>query len=383
MDRPSGLSGATKILIVVGLILVALVFLAHIRGILFPFLWALVAAYLLSPIVNYLNIDGHLPRLWSVILIYASAAILLLAGSRYLYPQVSSEVTVFLEDLPRLEVSLIAIVGPRPLGIDIASLVAQLLHSASGYTESARSAGHLLVNAFQTALKTFLFLVATFYLLIDGPRLGRSFQDVLPEEHRPELVALARQIHLTWQQYIRGELVLFAIMATATTIGLSVLGVPGSLPLGVLSGALEMLPLVGPVTAGALAVTVAYVNGTNPFGWSQIAYAGVVAVMYLVFRQAEDYFVVPHVLGRAVRLNPLVVLFSVTAGGVIGGLLGLFIAVPIAASIKAILVYLYAKLLDQPVEFAPVKTLGGGIIEIPVHDRDEPEDSPANRAGTS
>lgn len=383
MDRPSGLSGAAKLLIIVGLILVALIFLAHIRQILFPFLWALVAAYLLSPIVNYLNVDGHLPRIWSVILIYASAAILLLAGSRYLYPQISSEVTVFLEDLPRLEVSLIAIVGPRPLGIDIASLVSQLLHSASGYAASPRSAGHLLVNAFQTALKTFLFLVATFYLLIDGPRLGRSSQDILPEEYRPELMALARQIHLTWQQYIRGELVLFAIMATATTIGLSVLGVPGALPLGVVSGALEMLPLVGPVTAGALAVTVAYVNGTNPFGLSQIAYAGIVAFMYLVFRQAEDYFVVPHVLGRAVRLNPLVVLFSVTAGGVIGGLLGLFIAVPIAASLKAILVYLYAKLLDHPVEFAPVKTLGGGIIEIPVHDRGATEDSPADRAGTS
>ena len=382
MDRPSGLSSQTKLVIVLAIIIITLVFLAHIRGILFPFLWALVAAYLLSPIVNYLNVDGRLPRLWSVLLIYASAGILLLAGSRYLYPQISSEVTVFLEDIPRLEVSLIALVGPRPLGIDIASLVAQMLHSASGYTSSANSADHLLVNAFQTLLKTFLFLVATFYLLIDGPRLRVAIRNALPPEHRSELSALGQQIHLTWQQYIRGELLLFALMATATTLGLSVLGVPGALPLGVLSGALEMLPLVGPVTAGALAVTVAYVNGTNPFGWSQIAYAGVVALMYLVFRQAEDYFVVPHVLGRAVRLNPLVVLFAVTAGGVLFGLFGLFVAVPIAASIKAIFIYLYAKLLDRPVEFAPVQTLGGGIIEIPVHDRSGTESSAADRVGT-
>ncbi|MBV9281893.1 MAG: AI-2E family transporter, partial [Chloroflexi bacterium] len=93
------------------------------------------------------------------------------------------------------------------------------------------------------------------------------------------------------------------------------------------------------------------------------------AIMYFIFRQAEDYFVIPNVLGRAVRLHPLVVLFSVACGGVIGGILGLVIAVPIAASVKEIALYLYAKLLDRPVEFQPIRTLGGGIIEIPVHGR--------------
>lgn len=376
----AALSARAKLTIIVGFIILAVVFVAHIGQIVQPFLWALLAAYLLAPVVNYLNVEGKLPRLWAVTLIYALIGILLLAASRYLYPRIVEQGTVFIEDIPRLENALIATVGPRPLGIDINSLVNQTVATITGLGRS-QTAGHLLVNALETFIKVFLFLVATFYLLMDAPRLGSTARASVPPEYRDELAALARQIHLTWQQYIRGELVLFLIMATATTIGLTALGVPGALFIGLATGALELLPLVGPYTAGALAVTVAWFNGANPFGWSQFAYAGAVALMYFVFRELEDYIVIPHVLGRAVRLHPLVVLFAVTAGGIVGGLLGLVLAVPIAASVKAVLVYVYSKLLDRPVEFQPVRTLGGGVIEIPVYGADEPPEQDPEPAG--
>ncbi|HZU12839.1 MAG TPA: AI-2E family transporter [Chloroflexota bacterium] len=380
------LSGRAKLAIVVGLVILGLIFLAHVQQILTPFLWALLAAYLLLPVVNYLNVDGKLPRLWSVALIYGLVAIAVLAVSRYLYPQVVLQGTLFVEDIPRLENALIASVGPRPLGIDITAVVAQILGALGGYASNAHNASHLIVGAFETVIKIFLFLVATFYLLMDGPRLTQGMRGAIPPAYRPELVALGRQINLTWKQYIRGELVLFLLVATVTTTGLTILGVPGSVFLGLLSGALELLPWVGPITAGALAVSVAYFNGTNPFGWSQVWYAGCIALMYLVLRQLEDYLVIPNVLGRAVRLHPVVVLFAVASGGIIGGVLGLIVAVPIAASLKAILSYLYAKLFDLPVEFEPVRTLGGGVIEIPIHADEESEQpgvSPSQRADAS
>lgn len=360
------LTSRTKLALVLGVLLLGLYLLFQIRDIIYPFLWAILAAYLLGPIVNYLNVRGGLPRLWSVLLLFASIGLLLAAGASYLYPKAVEQGTVFIEDLPRLEAALIDLVGPQPLGVNIDSLVSQLLTTGSGYT-TAGSAGHLIINAFTTVFKVFLFLVSTFYLLMDGPRIRRTLAGKIPSAYRPEMFALGKQINLTWQQYIRGEMVLFVIMATATTIGLTILNVPGAIFLGVASGLLELLPLVGPYTAGALAVSVAYFNGTNPWNWSQIAYAGAVALMYFVLRQLEDYFVMPKVLGRAVRLHPLVVLFALTASGVLWGLFGLLIAVPLAASLKAIFSYLYAKLLDLPVQFEPVRTLGGGIIEIPVH----------------
>ncbi|GAC1320776.1 MAG: AI-2E family transporter [Chloroflexota bacterium] len=361
------LSPRTKLALILVLGLMVVVFLLQVRVILAPFLWALLVAYLFTPIVNYLNFRGRLPRLWCVTLLYVIIGLVVLTISQYLYPRVVAQGTVFVEDIPVLEGRLITLVGPRPLGIDINSLVKQLLSSAGGYTSNAKSASYLLVNAAETLVQIFLFLVATFYLLMDTSRLKTSFANAIPESYRPELLALGRQINLTWQQYIRGELVLFAIMATLTFLALSILGVPGALFLGIVSGALELLPLIGPWTAGALAVSVGYLNGGNPFGWSDLAYAGVIALVYFVLRQAEDYVVIPNVLGRAVRLHPLVVVFAVASGGIIDGLFGLLIAVPIAASIKAIWIYLRAKLLDLPVQFEPIQTLGGGIIEIPIH----------------
>lgn len=381
-ERGTDLSPRVKLAIVVGIILLAVFFLLQINQILAPFLWALLAAYVLLPIVNYLNVQGKLPRLWAVTLIYSLVAIMLLAASRYLYPQIVAQGTVFIEDIPRLENSLIASVGPHPMGIDIAQVIAEILLAIGAYTHNAHNASHLLVGAFETVIKLFLFLVTTFYLLMDAPRLREAGRSALPPNYRPELLALVRQINLTWQQYIRGELVLFLIMTVVTTIGLTILGVPGSVFLGLVSGALELLPWVGPVTAGTLAVTVAYFNGSNPFGWSQILYAAVVAIMYLVLRQMEDYFVVPHVLGRAVRLHPVVVLFAVASGGAIAGLFGLMIAVPIAASVKALLWYLFQKIFDLPVAFEPVRTLGGGVIEIPIRDEELVQDLEPGGSGS-
>jgi len=345
----SAFSPRTKLTLIIASVLLTIVVLLQLRAILAPFLWAAVVAYLLVPVVNYLNVRGGLPRLWSIVLIYASVALLVVAGVRYLYPPVVAEGTVFLEDIPRLEGALITLVGPRPLGIDIASVITQLVGATSGYSTDTRAAGHLLVNALETLVKLFLFLVTTLYLLMDSRRLRDTVCGAIPEPHRDELTALGRRIHQTWQQYIRGELLLFAIMAVVTGVGLTILQVPGAIFLGLVSGALELLPLVGPWTAGAIAVSVSYFNGANPWNLSQIAYAGAVALMYFVLRQMEDYLIIPHVLGRAVRLHPLVVLFAVAAGGVIGGLFGLIIAVPVAASFREIVLYLYKKMFDLPV----------------------------------
>lgn len=381
----SSFSARVKLTIVIGLILLAIIFVLQIRSILSPFLWALLAAYLLTPLVNYLNVWGGLNRLWAVALIYALIGIGLVAASRYLYPRVVEQGGLFLEDIPRLQASLETAVGTHPLGIDLDALVKQFFSAQSGYTSNARNAGNLLANVAAVVVKVFLFLVATFYLLVDAPRLKGTIVSTLPPAYRDELVALGSRINVTWQQYIRGELLLFAIMSFATTIGLLILQVPGAIFLGLTSGALELLPLVGPYTAGAIAVSVGYFNGTNPWGWSQFAYGGVIALMYFVFREIEDYFVIPNVLGRAVRLHPLVVLFAVTTGGIIGGLFGLIIAVPVAASLKEISTYLYAKLLDLPIEFEPIKTLGGGVIEIPVHGntRHNTENSATEGTGAS
>jgi hypothetical protein len=97
-----------------------------------------------------------------------------------------------------------------------------------------------------------------------------------------------------------------------------------------------------------VAVFVALTQGHAPFGWSSIGLAIAVALTYTVLRQIEDNFVMPFVVGKLVHLHPLVVIFSVLSGATLGGILGLLLAVPVAATIKIVAIYLYRKLNEQP-----------------------------------
>src|SRR5919204_429972 len=121
---------------------------------------------------------------------------------------------------------------------------------------------------------------------------------------------------------------------------------PFSILLAILTGVLEVIPIVGPITAGAIACLVA-LGHPAPWGLSQIWYVVIVAVMYTVLRHAEDYFVIPLVIGRIVKLHPAVVIFSLLTGGAVFGLLGVLVAVPVAATARLVLIYIGAKLRDE------------------------------------
>jgi predicted PurR-regulated permease PerM len=340
----------------IGIIATGLIILLLLRiaGILAPFLWALVAAYLLSPVVNYVNQKLLVPRFWVVALIYLVFLSIVILVSRYIFPIFTAQVSYFADESPKLEGALIHLVGRYPLGIDLDRLVAEVITHLKSLTGNPSSAEKVLTSAVSTIVRIFIFLVSTFYLLWDGQRIRTAIERLIPLRYRPEMLRLAAQINTAWTQYIRGELLLFVIMGGASLIGLELLRVPGAIPLAFATGILELLPIVGPITAGGLAVSIAYFSGTNPFGWNQISYGLAVAGMYFVLREAEDYFVIPKVLGRAVRLHPLAVLFALAAGGVIAGPFGLLIAVPVAASLKIIAAYLYDKIVSETPQFIDV-----------------------------
>jgi predicted PurR-regulated permease PerM len=352
------LSTTARWMIVVAVALLLVIFLVHIRTILFPFVWAILAAYIIMPLVNYVNHRLRVPRFFVVLLIYVVVFSTIIVVSRYLVPWLSNQITFFVEDLPKLQGSLVNKVGQAPLGINISKVIAEVESNLGAPTQNPKSATKLLTSAFSALLRILIFLFTTFYLLMDGPRIRRSLVRMVPLAYRPEVLRLSKQINSSWMQYIRGELILFGIMSVASFIGLEILQVPGAVPLAIATGLLELLPIVGPVTAGALAVTVAYLNGTNPFGWSQVTYGLVVAAMYLILRETEDYVVVPRVLGHAVKLHPLIVLFALASGGVLAGVFGLLVAVPVAASLKIIGAYIYDKVVPQPPQFVDVHAVG-------------------------
>jgi predicted PurR-regulated permease PerM len=323
-----------------------------------PFVWATILAYVLLPIVGALERRFAFPRTAAALAVFVALLAVIFGGGRLLVPRLVDNARDLQAGWPTLignaEDTISNTFDQLGLGdlndVVIGPNVQDLERQLAGM--ASRNALPFVVGAGHFLLHFLIFLIATFLLLRDAPRLLDVIRRSLPRDHRAEILHVLRDTNVMLGRYIRGQLILVALMSTVTTIGLTVLGIPYSVLLGLMTGALETIPFVGPITAGAIACLVA-LGHPNPFGWSQIAYVGVVAAMYTILRHAEDYLVIPTVIGRAVRLHPAIVIFSLLSGGAIFGLLGIVLAVPVAATLRLVLIYVRAKLRDED-PFAPL-----------------------------
>jgi predicted PurR-regulated permease PerM len=150
-----------------------------------------------------------------------------------------------------------------------------------------------------------------------------------------------------WNNFFHGELVLMLVVGGMTTIGLAALGVPGALYLGIIAGLLEIIPNFGPIIATVPAVIVALIQGSAFLPISNLAFAGLIILFYILVQQVENNLIVPRVLGAALELPPLIVMTGIVIGASAGGILGALLATPVIASGREVLHYIYRKMMEQ------------------------------------
>jgi predicted PurR-regulated permease PerM len=189
-------------------------------------------------------------------------------------------------------------------------------------------------------LDSLVVLIVSFYLLVSGKRLGAALLRFVPADSRAQTGYMAGRIHTMLGAYLRGQLLLIVLISGVSFVLLQfIFHVPYALPMAILIGFLEILPLVGPAIATVLAAGVALaVHGPGA--------AAAVALAYVAMRELEDNLVMPFVVGRAVEISPVVTIFAVLAGGAIAGILGMLLAVPAAVAIKVLLDFLYPTATD-------------------------------------
>lgn len=351
-------SSTTKRVVIGSLAALFLLFIWRAGDIVEPFLWAMILSYILLPLVGSLQRRTGAPRTAAAFVVFLALLAVIFGGGRFLIPRLIDNSKDLQTNWPILianaQVTIADTLTSLGLGDLAATVIAPNLQDLDRQIVAMlqRNALPVVVGAGHFLLQFLIFLIATFLTLRDAPRFRTFIQRNLPREHRLEILHVLRDTNVMLGRYIRGQLILVLLMSTITTIALTILGVPYSVLLGVMTGVLETIPFVGPITAGAIACLVA-LGHPNPFGWSQIAYVAVVAVMYTILRHAEDYLVIPTVIGRAVRLHPAIVIFSLLSGGAVFGLLGIVLAVPIAATTRLVLIYIRAKLRDED-PFAPL-----------------------------
>lgn len=212
------------------------------------------------------------------------------------------------------------------------SLLARLLSGVQGF---AGRALHIL-------LTFVLGPIFALYLLIDLPRIAARARHYIPPRYREEVEKIFETSAQSVGAFFRGQLLVALIVGAMASTALLAIGLPFWLPIGMIAGFFNIIPMVGPFIGGGLAVVVAAFTG----GVEQALYA---AGLMLLIQQIDNHLISPNVMGRATRLHPVVVMVALLTGGTLAGLWGMLLAVPAAAVIRVLAVHYYeTRILGTP-----------------------------------
>lgn len=310
--------------VVVLAILAAAVALWRIRVVIALLLFGFVLAAAMRPGVDVLSRRWRVPRVLGVLLHYAGLAGALAVFLWLVVPSAVDQLEQAIGTVPTSTKALHqAAAQSHGIRHQILNAVAERLQKLPSGTNLLHPAVRVTKTAFEALVGVVFVFAVGAYWIYERDRTIALVQSLVPQRHR-------RVTRDTWilidhklGAFVRGEMVLVVFVATVLSFAFWLDGLPYWLLLGSFAGLVELVPVIGPVTAGALAIGVGFTAG-----W-QVALGAGLAV--LILRQLEDYVVVPRVLGHAVGLSPLLVLVSVTAVGVLLGVFYILLAIPLAS----------------------------------------------------
>ena len=325
-----GASWAWRFIVVLAAGAVLIWLVAQLRVVVIPMLVSVIFAALLTPLVDLL--DRVTPRLLAV-WITLLGAIGALVGLGYL---LRSPVTTAVDDLRSQwrtaldDVKEWLVDGPAGLERDrVDGIFEDLGDAAARYASGLfDEPGNLARLATDIVTGILLAAVLTFFLLKDGRSMWGWFVDRLHPARRSTVDAAGGAAFAAIQGWIRGVAITGFVDGFLIGLALLILGVPGAVPLAVITFFAAFIPIVGATLAGALAAAVALTT-------EGVGTALIVAIVVLVVQQVEGDVLMPLVMYRQVALHPVVVLLALAVGAAVAGLVGAVVAVPITACVAA------------------------------------------------
>lgn len=329
-------SRAAKATFTAAIILCLLYGVFMIRGVLFVMTVSIMLAYLLYPMVDlvnrYLPSSSRTPALAIVylMLIGGVAALGITIGT-----QAASEAKSLSDQAPALIEKMQESPSPNtPQGLQSLKQTALAAVQKYVYNHYKEFAGLLpgltiqVLKASTNLLYLIIIPIMSFFILKDGRQLRDEFLDLIPGERRTFADDILQDIHVLLLQYMRALFSLCSITLITFAVALSLMGVPDAILLACVAFPLEFIPLVGPLVAAVIILSVTILTGYPHLLW--------VAVFLGVYRLVQDYMISPRLMSAGVELHPLMVIFGVLAGGEIGGVEGTFLSVPILALLRVV-----------------------------------------------
>ena len=328
----------TDVLLTVALFISVGAIIYSARRILLIFVLAVFLAYLINPVVKFMqshslffrNLRGP-----AVVEVYI-ALVLLTAGAGYaLAPRIATNTVKLVDKVP-------VMLDGATTG-DIADQLAReygwseatefrfrtfLVRHRRGIQDLAGTVDGFLVNAAEVIGYALLIPILAIFFLRDGDHIAKTLIHILfPADRRADARAAARQVHTVLAKYISAQVQLCMLSFIFYLATLLMVRCPHAVALAFLGGFLEFIPIAGWLTTLAAVLSVAMVTHSR---WIWIA------VVFGLWRVLQDYVFCPHIMGRQLRIHPLAAVFAVLVGAEVGGIIGVYLAIPLVASARVI-----------------------------------------------
>jgi predicted PurR-regulated permease PerM len=374
----------TKYLVGVGLVVLLVIFLFVIRSVYPLLIIAFLIAFIVRPVIHFFMRRLHLRRTPSTLISYLLVLVIFIIFFLILLPRVIDATNTLLKidyldivdriipvleqtsqtinRIPGLNVLLQSTIDNtnsflrnlttvQPAPIDTVEVTIEELSQQLGQTLGVIVR---LVGPIFTITFTLIFmLMISIYMSLSGEQFHQWYPTAIPIPYREEITNLIERIDRIWVSFLKGQIVLMVLIGLMVWLGNLILGTPQPLLLGVIAGVLELIPNLGPTIATIPAVILAVLFGSSHFSINNIIFSLIVILMYVLIQQLENNVIVPKVMGDAVNLPALVILIGVVIFGSLFGILGVFLATPIIATGREVLVYIFHKLYEPPLPLEP------------------------------
>ena len=304
-------------------------------GLIRPILLALVLAYFINPFINMLE-ERKIPRSVGILITYIFIIVSITIVLVYLIPELIKSVRELMEKTPEyfetgniLFYDLMIRYQHSDLPEGIKNIINQNIDTIQNkIMQILQNSVKSMIGIFYFIFDIVLSAVIAYYIVKDMDKFKKGVISLIPKNIRGWVLQLANDINLVLSGFVRGQLLVSAIMTVITAIGLNIIGMKYKLILSIIAGLTNIIPYFGPILGAIPAVILALIDKPIKVLW--------VLFLYFIIQEIEGDVISPKIVGNSIGLHPVAIMLAILAGGTFGGLMGMVLAVPIAGIVKVL-----------------------------------------------
>jgi sporulation integral membrane protein YtvI len=325
---------------VFGLLAAAFLVIYFAGSALAPFLISFIIAYILDPLVDWLESFG-LPRTAAIFFFLACLLLLFAGGILFLFPIIRLQVENMAKDLPGYIQTAQELIMPwisrfvenpekvqavtRETMMKLGNLPLKIVGSLATVSWNAVSG---FVSFILAAVKLVIIPVATFYLLRDINKIKKNAYALVPRDMTDTVSRLAERLHIVLSNFVRGQLTVVCILAIIYSVGLFLVGIPLSLPIGIMAGLANIVPYLGLILGLMPTLILSYLQ------FHDAMHPLMVCLVFGVAQALDGAVITPKIVGDKIGLHPVAIMVAILLGGQLLGFTGILVAVPAAAAVN-------------------------------------------------